>query len=56
MFSLETQGQRKCSAKEHEMIVDPLEKRDNPARKKLMRKHTKDSGNVIVRKLKSPEL
>jgi DNA-binding GntR family transcriptional regulator len=55
-FSLETQAQRERSSEEHKMIVDLLKKRDKPALKKLMKKHMKDSGNAIARKLKSSEL
>ncbi len=50
-FSLETKSQRERSWKEHKKIVDLLKNRDKKGLKKLIRKHVKDAGNAVARKL-----
>lgn len=50
-FSLETKSQRERSWKEHKIIVDLLKIKDKKGLKKLTRKHIKDAGNAVARKL-----
>ena len=51
-FSLETRRQRERSWQEHKIMIELLKKRDKKGLKKLVRRHVKDAGNAIARKLK----
>lgn len=50
-FSLETKKQRERSWEEHRMIINLLKNRNKKELKKLIRKHVKDAGNAVARKL-----
>lgn len=50
-FSLETKKQRERSWQEHKLMISLLKDRDKKGFKKLVRKHVKDAGNAIARKL-----
>jgi len=50
-FSLETKKQRERSWQEHKLIIKYLKDRDKVNLRKLVRKHIKDAGCAIARKL-----
>lgn len=50
-FSLETKKQRDRSWQEHKLMIQYLRNRDKTSLKKLVKKHIKDAGDAIARKL-----
>lgn len=50
-FSLETKKQRERSWQEHKLMIQYLRNHDKTSLKKLVKKHIKDAGDAIARKL-----
>lgn len=50
-FSLKTKKQRERSWEEHKMIINLLKDRDKKGLTKLIKKHIKDAGNAVAKKL-----
>lgn len=50
-FSLETKKQRDRSWQEHKLMIQYLRNHDKTSLKKLVKKHIKDAGDAIARKL-----